>query len=37
MRGMSGADFDVMFAEAMIEHHQGAISAAETVLTEGFR
>lgn len=35
MRGLSGADFDVVFAEAMIEHHQGAISAAETVLTEG--
>lgn len=35
LRGMSGVDFDIMFAEAMIAHHQGAISAAETVLTEG--
>ena len=33
--GMAGVDFDVMFAEAMIAHHQGAISAAQTVLTDG--
>ena len=35
LRGMAGVEFDVMFAETMIEHHQGAISAAQTVLTEG--
>jgi uncharacterized protein (DUF305 family) len=35
MRGASGVEFDVVWAESMIAHHQGAIEAAESVLEEG--
>lgn len=35
MQTMTDVDFDVMFAESMIAHHQGAIDAAEVVLLEG--
>jgi uncharacterized protein (DUF305 family) len=35
MQTMTGVDFDLMFAESMIVHHQGAIDAAEVVLLEG--
>jgi uncharacterized protein (DUF305 family) len=35
MRRMSGADFDEMFLEAMIEHHRGAIEMAQAVLDDG--
>jgi len=31
----AGADFDAMFLEMMIEHHQGAIDAAETEVSQG--
>ena len=31
----SGAEFDQMFLEMMIEHHRGAISMAETEVTDG--
>ena len=30
-----GAEFDLMWAEMMIEHHEGAISMAEEVQTDG--
>ncbi|OCL30888.1 DUF305 domain-containing protein [Tessaracoccus lapidicaptus] len=33
--GMSGADFDQAFLEAMIAHHEGAIGMAEQQLAEG--
>jgi uncharacterized protein (DUF305 family) len=32
---MTGPDFDVMWLEMMIEHHQGAISQSETVKSAG--
>jgi uncharacterized protein (DUF305 family) len=31
----TGTEFDRMWLEMMIEHHQGAISQAETVLSDG--
>lgn len=31
----SGAEFDEMFLEMMVEHHEGAVSMAETEVTEG--
>lgn len=33
--GMSGADFDQAFLEAMIAHHEGAIGMSEQQLAEG--
>jgi uncharacterized protein (DUF305 family) len=33
--GMSGADFDRMWLNGMIEHHRGAIEMSETQLDEG--
>lgn len=35
MQAASGAEFDQMFIEHMIAHHEGAIEMADTVLTEG--
>lgn len=35
MRETSGADFDRMFLEMMIEHHDGAIEMAESELKDG--
>lgn len=35
MAMMSGAEFDRMWLEMMIEHHMGAISQSETVKAEG--
>ncbi|WP_448061801.1 DUF305 domain-containing protein [Cellulomonas hominis] len=34
LEGMSGAEFDEMFLEMMIKHHQGAIRMAETELAD---
>jgi len=33
--GASGADFDVMFLDLMVEHHRGAIETAEAEVTDG--
>ena len=33
--GMSGAEFDQAFLEAMIAHHEGAIGMSEQQLAEG--
>lgn len=35
LEAASGADFDEMFLEMMIEHHRGAIAMAQEVLTDG--
>jgi uncharacterized protein (DUF305 family) len=35
MAAMTGADFDQMWLEMMIAHHEGAISQSETVKAEG--
>ena len=35
LEGSSGADFDRMFLEMMIEHHNGAIEMAQTEVDEG--
>ena len=35
LRAASGAEFDRMFLTAMIEHHQGAVTAARTELDNG--
>ena len=35
MAAMTGADFDQMWLEMMIAHHEGAISQSETVKTDG--
>jgi len=35
LEGASGAEFDEMFLEMMIEHHRGAIAMAQEVLTDG--
>lgn len=35
MTGMSGPEFDRMFLESMVEHHQGAIEMAEAQLQDG--
>ncbi|MPY61040.1 DUF305 domain-containing protein [Streptomyces spongiae] len=35
LKAMKGADFDKMFAEMMIEHHEGAISTAKAERAEG--
>jgi uncharacterized protein (DUF305 family) len=35
LRNARGPDFDEMWMEMMIAHHQGAISMAETVVSEG--
>jgi uncharacterized protein (DUF305 family) len=35
LEGASGADFDRMFLEMMIEHHGGAIEMAQTEVDEG--
>ena len=35
LEGASGAEFDEMFLEMMIEHHKGAIEMAETEVDEG--
>ncbi len=35
LEAASGADFDRMFLQMMIEHHNGAIEMAETELTDG--
>ena len=35
MEATEGADFDRMFLEMMIEHHEGAVTMAETQLDEG--
>ena len=32
---MTGGDFDAMWLEMMIEHHEGAISQSETVKSAG--
>jgi uncharacterized protein (DUF305 family) len=32
---LTGADFDVAWMQMMVEHHEGAISQAETVLSAG--
>ena len=31
----SGPEFDALFVDMMIRHHEGAIAMAETVLAEG--
>lgn len=35
LEAASGAEFDRMFLEMMVEHHRGAISMAETEVAEG--
>lgn len=35
LRAASGADFDRLFLEGMIQHHQGAIEMADAVLRDG--
>jgi uncharacterized protein (DUF305 family) len=35
LRGSSGAEFDRMFLEQMIEHHTGAVEMAEAEVAEG--
>jgi uncharacterized protein (DUF305 family) len=35
LEGASGAEFDRMFLEMMIEHHQGAVEMAETEVEDG--
>ncbi|WP_131786137.1 DUF305 domain-containing protein [Protofrankia symbiont of Coriaria ruscifolia] len=35
LTGMRGAEFDRMFLEMMIGHHEGAVSMAETEIREG--
>ena len=35
MAAMTGADFDQMWLEMMIAHHEGAISQSETVKANG--
>lgn len=35
LMGASGAEFDRMFLEMMIEHHTGAVAMAETQIAEG--
>lgn len=35
LEAASGAEFDRLFAEMMIEHHQGAIDMAQTVIDDG--
>jgi uncharacterized protein (DUF305 family) len=35
MASMTGADFDQMWLEMMIAHHEGAISQSETVKADG--
>lgn len=35
MTGAEGVEFDVLWAESMIAHHQGAIEAAEAVIENG--
>ncbi|WP_369054267.1 DUF305 domain-containing protein [Kineococcus terrestris] len=35
LREASGAEFDRMFLEMMVEHHEGAVEMAETQLREG--
>ncbi|MEK7112001.1 MAG: DUF305 domain-containing protein [Patescibacteria group bacterium] len=37
LTALNGEDFDRMFIELMIEHHQGAIDMAELVLTNSER
>lgn len=32
---LTGADFDVAWMQMMVEHHEGAISQAQTVLSDG--
>ncbi len=35
LAAMTGADFDQMWLEMMIAHHEGAISQSETVKADG--
>ena len=35
LAALTGADFDVAWMQMMVEHHEGAISQAETVLSDG--
>ena len=35
LEAATGAEFDQLFAQMMIEHHQGAIEMAQTVLDDG--
>ena len=35
LMGASGADFDRMFLEMMIVHHEGALEMAETQIADG--
>jgi uncharacterized protein (DUF305 family) len=35
LEAASGAEFDRLYLEGMIQHHQGAIDMSVTVLTEG--
>ena len=35
LEGLEGVAFDVLFLDMMIEHHQGAVDSAESVIEEG--
>jgi len=35
LESASGAEFDRLFLEGMIQHHQGALDMADVVLVEG--
>ena len=36
LEGASGAEFDRLFLQYMIRHHEGAVVMVEELLTEGF-
>ena len=36
LEGASGAEFDRLFLQYMIRHHEGAVAMVEQLLTEGF-